>query len=153
MSDSLQPHRLQHARLLYPSLSPRVCSNSCSLTLWCHLTISSSVVPFSSCPQYFLESMSFPMSWLLASGGQSIGASASVLPINIQDGFSLELTKWSPCCLRDSQESSPEPQLESINSLVFSLHYGPTLTSIHDYWKSHCFDYTDLCWQSDVSLF
>ena len=56
---------------------------------------------------------------------------------------------WSPCSSRDSQESSPVPQLESINSLVLSLLYGPTLTSIHDYWKNHSFDYPDLCWQSD----
>ena len=81
-----RPHGLQHTRLLYPSQSPRACSNSCPLSRWCHSTISSSVIPFSSCLQSFLTSGSFPMSWLFLSGGQSIGASASasVLPMYIQ---------------------------------------------------------------------
>ena len=94
MSDSLRPHGLQHIRLPCPSLSPRVFANSCPLGWWCHPTISSSVIPFLSCPQPFLASESFPISWLLASGGQSIGtsASASVLQMNIQDWFSLGLT-------------------------------------------------------------
>ena len=85
-------HGLQHSRLPCPSLSPRVCSNSCPLSQWYHPTISSSVVPFSSCPQSFLASGSFPMTRLFKSGGQSIGASASVLPVNIQGWFPLELT-------------------------------------------------------------
>ena len=94
MSNSLQPHGLQHARLPCPSLSPGVCSNSCPLSWWCHPTISSSVIPFSSCLQSFPASRSFPMSWLFASGGQSIGAtaSASVLPMDIQDWFPLGWT-------------------------------------------------------------
>ena len=94
VSDSLRPRGLQHARLPCPSLSPGVCSNSCQLSRWCHPTISSSVVPFSSCPQSFPASGSFSMSWLFASGGQSIGASASgsVLPMNIQGGFPSGLT-------------------------------------------------------------
>ena len=91
MSKSLRPHELQHARLPCPSLSPRVCSNSRPLSQWRHPTISSSLTLFSSCPQSFAESESFPMSQLFASGGQSIGASASplVLPLNIQDWFVL----------------------------------------------------------------
>ena len=96
MSDSLQPHGLQHARLPCPSLSPGVCSNSCPLNWWCHPTISSSVAHFSFCPQSFPASGLFPMSQLFASGGQSIGASvsasASVLPMNIQGWFPLGLT-------------------------------------------------------------
>ena len=94
MSDSLGPRGLQLARLLCPSLSPWFCSNSCSLSRWCHPTISFSVAPFSSYPQSFLVSGSFPMSQLFASGGQSIGASASasVFPMNIQDWFTLGLT-------------------------------------------------------------
>ena len=94
MSNSLQPHGLQHARLPCPSLSPGECSNSCPLSWWCHPTISSSVIPFSSCLQSFPASRSFPMSWLFASGGQSIGAtaSASVLPMDIQDWFPLGWT-------------------------------------------------------------
>ena len=94
MSHSLQPHGQQHAKLPYPSLPPGACSNSCSLSRWYHSTISSFVVPFSSCPQSFPASGSFLMSQLFASGGQSIGisASASVLPMNIQSWFPLGLT-------------------------------------------------------------
>ena len=92
MSDSSRPHSLQHARLHCPSQSPGTCSNSCPLSQWCHPTISSSVVPFSSHLQSFPTSGYFPMSSLFASGGQSIGASASALPINIQDWFPLGLT-------------------------------------------------------------
>ena len=76
MSSSLQPHELQHTRLPCPSLSPWVCSNSCPLSQWCHPTISSSVVHFSSCLQSFPASGSFPMSWVFALGGQSVRASA-----------------------------------------------------------------------------
>ena len=91
---TLWSHGLQHAKLPCPSLSPRVNSNSCTLSWWCYLTISCSVAPFSSCPQSSSASGSFPMSWLLASGSQSIGAlaSASVLPMNIWGWFSLGLT-------------------------------------------------------------
>ena len=106
VSNSLRPHGLQHARPPCPSLSPGVCSNSCPLSRWCHPTISSSVIPFSSCLPSFPASRSFPMSWLFTSGGQSIGASASasVLPMNIQDWFPLGLTGLISL---DSQESSP----------------------------------------------
>ena len=76
-----------------------------------------------------------------------------VLPVNIQSWFPLGLTAWSPCIPRDSQESSPAPQFESINPLVLRLLYGPVLTSIHDNWENHNFDFTDICWQSDVSAF
>ena len=94
LSDSWWPHGLQHARLPCPSPAPRACSNSCPLSQWCHQTISSSVVPFSSCLQSFPASGSFPMSQFFTSGGQSIGVSisASLLPVNIQDWFSLGLT-------------------------------------------------------------
>ena len=93
VSDSLWPRGLQHLRLPCPSPSPRVCSNSCLLSRWCHPTISSSVVPFSSCPQSFPESGSFPKSQLIASSGQSIGASASasVHSVKIQGWFPLGL--------------------------------------------------------------
>ena len=92
--DSLRPHGLQHASLSWPSTSPRACSNLCPSSQWCHPTISSSEVPFSSCFQSFPASGSFLMSQLFASGGQSIGtsASASVLPMSIQDWFPLILT-------------------------------------------------------------
>ena len=92
MFDSLWPHGLQHARLLCPSQTPRVYPNSCPLSLWCHPTISSSVIPFSSCFQSFPASGSFPIKRPFAPGGQRIIASASVLPINIQDRLPLGLT-------------------------------------------------------------
>ena len=96
MSDSLRPNELQHARPPCPSPPLRVYPNPCPLSWWCHLTISSSVVPFSSCSQSFPASGSFQMSQFFTSGGQRIGvlASASVLPMNIQDWFPLELTGW-----------------------------------------------------------
>ena len=153
MSDSLWPHGL-HTRLPCPSLSPGVCSNSCPFSRWCHPTISSSAVPFSSCPQSFPASGSFPMIQFFA-WGQSIGASASasVLPMNIQGWFPFRLTGLVSLQSRDSQESSPAPQFKSINSLALSLLYGPTHTFVHDYWKNHSFDYMELCQQSDVSAF
>ena len=95
MSNSLWPHELQHARPPCPSPTPGVCSNSCPSSRWCHTIISSSVVPFSSCPQSLPVSGSFPMSQIFTWGGQSIGVSAlaSVLPMNTQD-WSLEWTGW-----------------------------------------------------------
>ena len=96
VSDSLQPHELQHDRPPRPSPTAGVHPNPCSLSWWCHPTISSSVVPFSSCPQSFPASGSFQMSQLFASGGQSIGVSASarLLPMNIQDWYPLGWTGW-----------------------------------------------------------
>ena len=155
MSDSLQPHGQQHARLPCPSPSSGACSNSCPLNQWCHPTISSSVFPFSSCLQSFPASRFFPMNQLFSLGDQIIEVlpSASVLPMNIQDWFPLGLTGLISCCPVDSQESSPTPQFKSVNSSVLSFLYGPALRSIHDYWKNHSFDYTDLCRQSNVSAF
>ena len=94
ISDSLQPHGLQHSRLPHPSLSPRICSNSCPSRWWYHPTISSFVTSYSSCPQSFPASGSFPMSQFFASGGRRIGASAlaSVLPMSIRGRFPLGLT-------------------------------------------------------------
>ena len=94
VSNSLWPHGLQHARHPCPSPTPRACSNSCPSSWWCHSTISSSVIPFSSCLQSFPASESFPVSQFFSSGGQSIeaSASASVLPMNIQDLFPLGWT-------------------------------------------------------------
>ena len=92
MSDYLWPHELQHARLPCPSLSPGVCSSSCPLIQWCYLATSSSVTPFSSCPQSLPTSGSFPISQLFASGSQSIGASVLVHPMNMQGWFPLGLT-------------------------------------------------------------
>ena len=138
LSDSSQPHGMQHARPPCPSPTSGVYSNSSPLSWWCHPTISSSVVPFSSCLQSFPASGSFPVSQLFPSDGQSIGvsASASVLPMSTQDWFSLEWTCWISLHPRDSQESSPTPQFKSINSSALTFLYSPTLTSIHDCWKN-----------------
>ena len=94
--DSLRPHELQHARPPCLSPTPGACWNSCPLSWWCHPSILSSIIPFSSCPKPLPASGSFPMSQLFAWGGQSIGisASASVLPMNIQDWFSLGWIDW-----------------------------------------------------------
>ena len=92
--DSLWPHDSQHARPPCPSPTPGVYSNSCPLSRWCHPAISSSIVPFSSCPQSLPASGSFPESQLFAWGGQSIGASASILPKNTQDWSPLGWTGW-----------------------------------------------------------
>jgi len=127
---------LQHARLPCPSPTPRAYSNSCPSCRWCHPTILPSVVPFSSRLQSFPASWSFQMSQFFASGGQNIGvsASASVLPMNIQDWFLSDWLVGSPCSPR------PTPQFKSINSSALSFLYSPTLISIHDYWKNHSFD-------------
>ena len=142
MFNSLQPHELQHARPPSPSPTPRVHSDSCPSSRWCHLAISSSVVPFSSCLQSLPASESFPMSQLFTWGGQSTGVSAlaSFLPKKSQGWSPSEWTGWISLQFRDSQESSPTPQFKSINSLALSLLHSPTLTSIHDYWKNHSLD-------------
>ena len=142
MSDSLWSHEEQHARPPCPSPTPRVHPKPCPLCWWCHPTILSSVIPFSSCPQSFPASGSFQMSQIFTSGGQSIGVSAliSVLPMNIHDWSPLGWTGWISLQSKVSQASSQTPQLKSINSLVLSFLYRPTLTSIHDYWKNHSFD-------------
>ena len=121
MPESLQTHWLQHARLCCPSPGPRACSTSCPISRWCHPTISSSVVPFSSHLQYFPASGSFPMNQLFASGGQSIGASASasVLPMNIQGWFPLGLTGLTSLQSKDSQESSPSPQFKKMRMAYY----------------------------------
>ena len=155
MPDCLLPHGLQPARLPCPSLSPRVCSNSCPLSQWCHQPphhLSPTSPPALNLSQH---QVTFPISWLFTSGCQGIEASASVsasvLPMNIQDWFPLGLT--DPLAVQGTQESSPAPQFKSINSLVLSFLYGPTLTSIYDYWKNHNFEYTDLCRQSGIFAF
>ena len=137
MSDPLWPHGLQHTRLPYPLPSPRTCSNSCPLSQWSHPTFSFLVISFSSCLWSFPASGSFPMSWLFASGGQSIAVStsASVLPMNIQDWFPLGWTGWNSLQSKGLSRSSPTPQFKSISSSVLSFSYDPTVISIHDYWK------------------
>ena len=135
MSDYLWPHGLQHARLPCPSPSPRACSNSCPVSQWFPPTISSSVMPFSSCLQSFPLSGSFLMSWFFALGSQSIGASASasVLLMNIQGWFPLGLTGLISLQSKGLSRVFFNTTVQNINSLAFSLLYGWTLTSIHDY--------------------
>ena len=120
--------------------TPGVCSNLCPSNQWCHPTITSSVVPFSSCLQSFPASGSFPMSQIFASGGQRIGviATASVLPANIQDWFRIDW--FDLLAVQGTLKSSPTPQLKSINSSVLSFLHSSTLASIHDHWKNHSLD-------------
>ena len=123
MSYSLHPHGLQHARLLCPSPSLGGCSNSCPLSQWCHPTYWSSVVPFFSHFQSFPSSRSFQMSQLFVSGGQSIrvSASASVLPMNIQDWFPLGLTCLISLKPKGLSRVFSAPQFKSINSSTLSF--------------------------------
>ena len=142
MSDSLRPHEPQHTRPLCPSPASWVGPNPCPSSRWCHPTISSPVLPFSSCPQSFPASGSFPMSQIFASGGRSISFTLNISPSNEHPGLISFKMDWlyflaSP---RDSQESSPTPQFKSINSSALSFLYSPTLTSIHDHWKNESLD-------------
>ena len=136
VSDSLQPHGLQHVQLPCPSPAPRAYSNSWPLSQWCHPTISSSVVPFSSHLQSFPTSGSFQMTQFFTSGGQSIGASASasVFPMNTQDWFPLGWTGWI-LAVQGTLKS-----LLQHHSSKASVLYSPTLTSIYDHWKNQSFD-------------
>ena len=142
VSDSLWPHESQHTRPPCPSPPPGVCSDSCPWHQWCHPTISSSDIPFSSsCLQSFPASESFPMSQLFAWSGQSTGVSAlaSFLPKKSQ-GWSSEWTGWISLQSKGLSRVFLKPQFKSISSLVFNCLYNPTLTSIHDCWKNHSFD-------------
>ena len=132
------PWTIAREASLYFTPSSGVCSNSCPLSWWCHPTISSCVVPFSSCLESFSASGSFPMSRLLASGAQSIraSASASVLPLNIQDWFPLGLSALLSLQSKGLLRIFSTPQFKSINSLVLRLLYGPTLTSVYGYWET-----------------
>ena len=142
LSDSLRPHGLQHARLPYLSPFPGACSNSHPLSRWCRPIISSSLVPLSSCLQSFPASGSFLLSQFFASGGWSIGVSSStsVLPMNIQDWFPLGLTGLISLQSKGLSRVFSNTTFKSISSLTHSLLYGPTFTSIHDYWKNQSFD-------------
>ena len=122
-SDYLRSHGRQHARLSCPSPTPGACSNSCPSSQWCHRTISSSLVPFSSRPQSFPASGSFSVSQIFTSGGQRIGASASasVLPMNIQDWFPLGLTDWIYLHSKGLSRVFSNPTVQNINSLVLSF--------------------------------
>ena len=143
------------ARLPCPSLTPRVCPNPCPLSQWCHPTISSSVTPFPSCPQSFPSSGYFPMGWLFASSGQSIGASASasVLLMNIQDWFPSKFTDLISLLSKGLSRVFSSTTVRKHQFFGPLSSFCPTLTSTCDYWKNRSFGYTDLCWQSDISAF
>ena len=131
ISNSLRTYGLQHARLRCPSPIPRACSNSRPSSWWCHPTISSSVIPFSSCLQSFPASGSYPMSQFFATGSQSIGVSASVsvLPMNIQDWFPLEGTGWISLLSKGlSRVFSNTTQFKSIKSSALRFLSSPTHT-------------------------
>ena len=127
MSDSLRPHELQHARPPCPSPTPRVYPNPCPLSRWCHPAISSSVVPFSSCPQSLPASGSFSMSQLFTSGGQSIGvsASASVLAMNTRDWSPLGWTSWISLQSKGLSRVFSKTTVQNINSLALSFLHSP----------------------------
>ena len=142
VSNSLWPHGLQHTRPPYLSPTPRVYSNSCPLSRWCHPVISSSVIPFSSHLQSFPASGSFQMSQFFASGGLSTGVSAStsVLPMNTQDWSPLGWTGWISLQSKGLSKVFSNTTVQSINSSALAFIYSPTLTSIHDHWKNHGLD-------------
>ena len=141
VSNSLWPHGLQHARVPCPSPTPGACSNSCPSSWWCHQT--SHPLLFPSPPAFNLSQHQTLFQWV-----SSLHQVAKVLEFQFQHqsfqwmfrtDFLYDSLVWS-CCLRGSQESSPIPQFKSINSSALSFLYGPTLTSIHGYWKNHIFD-------------
>ena len=136
------PHGLQHTRPPCPSPTPGACSNPCLSNWWCHPTISSSVVPFSSSLQSFPASGSFPMSQFLAWGSQSIGvtASASVLPMNTQDWSPLEWTGWISLQSKGLSRVFSNTTVQNISSSALGFLYSPTRTSIHDHRKNHSLD-------------
>ena len=133
---------LQHARLPRPPLSPGLYSTSCSLSRWCFITVSSSATLFSFYLQTFPASGSLPVSWLFASGGQSIAASAlaSVLPKNIQGWFRLGLTDLVFLQSRGPSRVFSSTTIQKHQFFGAQPSHGPTLTSIHDYWKNNDFD-------------
>ena len=142
LTDSLWPHEPEHARPPCPSQTPGVYTNSCPLSWWCHLIISSSVTP--SPPAFNLSQRQGIFQWVSASHQV-----AKVLEFQLQHqsfqwifrtDFLQDGLVWSPCSPRDSQESSPTPQFKSINSSALSFLYCSNLTYIHDYWKNHRFD-------------
>ena len=156
MSSSLQPHGLQHVRPSCLSPPPRVYSNSCLLRWWCHPTISSSVVPFSSCLQSFPESGSFPMSQLFASGGQSIGvsAAASVVPVNIQDWSPLGWTGWISLQFKGLSRVFFNTAVQKASILQHSAFFMVQLS--HPYMtagKNIALTRWIFSWQSNVSAF
>ena len=142
VSDSLWPHGLQHARPPCPLPTPRVYPNPCPLNWWCHPTISSSVIPFSSCSQSFSASGSFQMSQIFASGGQNFGvsSSASVFPMNIQDWFLLGWTGWISLQSKGLSRVSSNTTVQKYQFFGAQLSSQSNSHTIHDYQKNHRLD-------------
>ena len=142
MSDYLQPQKPQHARSPCPSTTPRVHPNSCASSRWCHPTISSSVVPFSSCPQSFPIRIFLNESALWIRWSNYGSCSFYISPTNEHPGPISFRMDWLDLLAVQgtSQESFPTPQFKSINSSALSFLHSPTLTSIHDHWKNHSLD-------------
>ena len=141
ISDSLWPHGLQHTTPPCPSPTPGIYSNSCPSSRWCHPAISSSVIPFSSCPQSLPASESFPMSQLFTWCGQSIGVSplASVLPVNTQGWSPLEWAGWISLQSKGLSRVFSNTTVQKHQFFGSFLH-SPTFTSIHDHRKHHSLD-------------
>ena len=142
VSNYLWPRESQHARPPCPSQTPGAYSNSCPSSRWCHPTISSSVIPFSSCLQSFPASGSFQMSQLFTSGGQSIGVSASTsaLPMNTQDRSPSGWTGWISLQSKGLSRVFSNTTVQKHLFSALSFLHSPTLTSIHDHWKNHSLD-------------
>ena len=142
VSDSLQPQELQHTRPPYLSPTPVAYPNSCPLSWWCHPTISSSVILFSSCLQSFPTLGPFQMSQLFASGGQNIGVSASTSsPSNEHPGLiSFRMDWFDLLAVQGTLKSLLQHHSSKASIFRHSAFFSPTLTSIHDYWKNHSLD-------------
>ena len=144
VSDSLRTHEPQHARPPCPSPTPGVYPNSCPLSRWCHLTVSSSVVPFSSCLQSFPTSGSFQMSQVFASGGQNISFSFNISPSNEQSGLIFFRMDWLDLlAVQGTLKSLLQHHSSKASILWYSAFSIVQLTSIHDYWKNHSLAYTN----------
>ena len=155
-SVSLWPHGLQHTRLPCPSISPRVCLNSCPLSQWCHPTISSSVIPYSFHLQSFPASGSFSMSQFFASGGHSYWSfNFSISPSNEYSWLISFRMDWMDLLsVQGTLKSLLQHHSSKASILRRSACFNIQLSkSIHDYWRNHSFDKTDPCWQSHVSAF
>ena len=142
MSDSLQPHEQQHTRLPGPSLSSGVCSNSCLLSHWCYLNISSSAIPFSSCPQslpasgLFSNESTFHMRW-----PKYWSFSFSIRPSKEHPGLiSFRMDRWTSLQSKGLSRVFSNTTVQNINSSALSFLHSPTLISIHDHWKNHSLD-------------
>ena len=152
LSDFLWSHGLQYTWLPCSSLSSRDCSNSCQLNGWCHPTSHPLSLPSPSAS--YLSQHQGLFQWLTLQFRWPMHWSISISPYNEYSGWiSFKIYCFDLLAIQGTQESSLARQFESISSLALSLLYGPTLTSIHDYWKNHSFDYIELCWQSMSLLF